>query len=99
MNKRIYMDYSATTPMKKEVLDAMMPYMTEHYGNASSVHSFGRDAKNAINTSREKIAKTLGANREEVYFTAGGTESDNWAIKGIAKSMKEKGQPYYHIKG
>lgn len=91
MNKRIYMDYSATTPMKKEVLDAMMPYMTEHYGNASSVHSFGRDAKNAINTSREKIAKTLGANREEVYFTAGGTESDNWAIKGIAKSMKKKG--------
>lgn len=85
------MDYSATTPMKKEVLDAMMPYMTEHYGNASSVHSFGRDAKNAVNTSREKIAKTLGANREEVYFTAGGTESDNWAIKGIAKSMKNKG--------
>lgn len=91
MTKRIYMDYSATTPMKKEVLDAMMPYLTEHYGNASSVHSFGRDAKNAINTSREKIAKALGANREEVYFTAGGTESDNWAIKGIAKSMKSKG--------
>ncbi len=91
MSKRIYMDYSATTPMKKEVLDAMMPYLTEHYGNASSVHSFGRDAKNAINTSREKIAKALGANREEVYFTAGGTESDNWAIKGIAKSMKSKG--------
>lgn len=91
MKKRIYMDYSATTPMKKEVLDTMMPYLTEHYGNASSVHSFGRDAKNAINNSRETIAKALGAQREEIYFTAGGTESDNWAIKGVAKSMKSKG--------
>jgi len=85
------MDYSATTPMKKEVLDAMMPYFTENFGNASSVHSFGRDAKNVINQSRETISKAIGANREEIYFTAGGTESDNWAIKGIAKSMKSKG--------
>lgn len=91
MSKRIYMDYSATTPMKKEVLDAMMPYFTENFGNASSVHSFGRDAKNVINQSRETISKAIGANREEIYFTAGGTESDNWAIKGIAKSMKAKG--------
>jgi len=91
MSKRIYMDYSATTPMKKEVLDAMMPYFTENFGNASSVHSFGRDAKNVINQSRETISKAIGANREEIYFTAGGTESDNWAIKGIAKSMKSKG--------
>ncbi len=91
MSKRIYMDYSATTPMKKEVLDAMMPYFCEDYGNASSVHSFGRDAKNAINKSRETVAKALGARREEIYFTAGGTESDNWAIKGIAKSLKHKG--------
>ncbi len=91
MSKRIYMDYSATTPMKKEVLDAMMPYFSETYGNPSSVHSFGREAKNAINNSRETVAKALGAKREEIYFTAGGTESDNWAIKGIAKSMKHKG--------
>lgn len=91
MSKRIYMDYSATTPVKKEVLDAMMPYFSEDYGNASSVHSFGRDAKNAINKSRETVAKALGARREEVYFTAGGTESDNWAIKGVAKALKHKG--------
>jgi cysteine desulfurase len=85
------MDYSATTPVKKEVLDAMMPYFSEDYGNASSVHSFGRDAKNAINKSRDTLAKALGARREEVYFTAGGTESDNWAIKGVAKALKHKG--------
>jgi len=91
MKKRIYMDYSATTPMKKEVLDAMLPYFTEDFGNPSSVHSFGRDAKNAVNNARETIANAIGAKREEVYFTAGGTESDNWAIKGIAKSLKSKG--------
>jgi len=85
------MDYSATTPMKKEVLDVMLPYFSEDFGNASSVHSFGRDAKNAINSSREIVANAIGAKREEVYFTAGGSESDNWAIKGVAKSMKSKG--------
>lgn len=91
MTKRIYMDYSATTPVKKEVLDAMIPYFSEDFGNPSSVHSFGRDAKNAITRSRDTVAKALGAKSEEIYFTAGGTESDNWAIKGIAKSMKHKG--------
>ncbi len=91
MKKRYYMDYSATTPMKKEVLDAMLPYFSEDFGNPSSVHSFGRDAKNAVNKSRETVASAIGAKREEIYFTAGGTESDNWAIKGIAKSLKSKG--------
>lgn len=91
MSKRVYLDYSATTPMKKEVVDAMLPYFTEHFGNPSSIHSFGRDAKNTVNQARETIASALGAKREEIYFTAGGTESDNWAIKGIAKSMKGKG--------
>lgn len=91
MNKRIYMDYSATTPMKKEVLDAMMPYFTEEFGNPSSIHKFGRDAKNVITEARESIAKAIGASREEFYFTGGGSESDNWAIKGIARMYKDKG--------
>lgn len=91
MKKRIYMDYSATTPMKDEVVQAMIPYFTENFGNPSSIHSFGRDARNAVNKSREIIASAIGATRDEIYFTAGGTESDNWAIKGIAKSMKAKG--------
>ncbi len=91
MSKKVYMDYSATTPTKKEVVDAMMPYFTENFGNPSSVHSFGREAKNVVNEARETLANTIGAKREEIYFTAGGTESDNWAIKGIAKALKAKG--------
>ncbi|MBI9011970.1 MAG: cysteine desulfurase NifS [Clostridiales bacterium] len=91
MTKRIYMDYSATTPVKKEVVDAMMPYFTEIYGNASSPHGFGRDAKKILIKSRETVAKTLNANADEIYFTAGGTESDNWALKGVLKSIKPKG--------
>lgn len=91
MNKRIYLDYSATTPMKKEVLDEMMPYFTEKYGNASSIHYFGREAKSAIDRSRDTIAKAIGADSKEIFFTGGGSEADNWAIKGIALANKEKG--------
>lgn len=91
MTKRIYMDYSATTPVKKEVLDAMMPYFTETFGNASSPHGFGRDAKKALIKARETIAKTMNAKADEIYFTAGGTESDNWALKGVLKSIRPKG--------
>lgn len=89
--KRIYMDYSATTPLKKEVLDEMLPYYTENFGNPSSIHSFGRDNKAKVNEAREQVAALIGARSEEIYFTAGGTESDNWAIKGIAKAHKSKG--------
>jgi cysteine desulfurase len=89
--KRLYMDYSATTPMKKEVLDAMMPYLTETFGNPSSFHSFGRDAKNAIDKGREQVANLINADQSEIIFTAGGTESDNWAIKGVAFAHKDKG--------
>lgn len=89
--KRIYMDYSATTPVKQEVLDEMMPYFTETFGNASSAHSFGREVKNAVMSSREKVASLVNAKPNEIYFTAGGTESDNWAIQGVAFSLKEKG--------
>ncbi len=91
MTKRIYMDYSATTPVKKEVVDTMMPYFTEIFGNASSPHGFGRDAKKVLIKCRETVAKTLNANPDEIYFTAGGTESDNWALKGVLKSIKPKG--------
>lgn len=89
--KRIYMDYAATTPIKKEVVDAMMPYLTEHFGNPSSVHGFGRDVKKAIDESRMTIAKAINAAPEDIFFTGGGSESDNMAIKGIAFAYKDKG--------
>ncbi len=92
MMKRIYMDHSATTPVAPEVLDAMLPYFEEKFGNASSLHSFGLEAKEALESSREKVAKLLGADPEEVIFTSGGTESDNLALKGIAYRNKEKGK-------
>lgn len=86
------MDHSATTPVAPEVLDAMLPYFEEKFGNASSLHSFGLEAKEALESSREKVAKLLGADPEEVIFTSGGTESDNLALKGIAYRNKEKGK-------
>ncbi|TCP96611.1 cysteine desulfurase [Serpentinicella alkaliphila] len=89
--KKVYLDYSATTPMKKEVIDEMLPYLTEHFGNPSSIHSFGRESRKAVDNARDQIAKTLGAKSDEIFFTAGGTESDNWAIKGVAYAMKGKG--------
>lgn len=91
MTKRIYLDYSATTPVKQEVVDAMLPYFTEVFGNPSSIHAYGRDARNVINNVRESIAKHLNAGADEIYFTGGGSESDNWAIKGIAQAYRQKG--------
>ncbi len=85
------MDHSATTPVHPEVLEAMLPYFTKHFGNASSVHSFGRDAKNAIEEAREKIADFIGAQPNEIIFTSGGTESDNFAIEGVAFENSKKG--------
>lgn len=89
--ERIYMDHAGTTPMRKEVLDAMIPYLTEKFGNASTIYSFGREAKKALEDSREKVASLIGADPREVFFTAGGTESDNWALRGIAATHKNKG--------
>lgn len=91
MSKRIYLDCSATTPTKPAVVEAMLPYFTEHFGNPSSVHSFGRDVKSAVLQARETIAKTIGAERDELYFTAGGTEADNWALRGVMKANAKKG--------
>lgn len=91
MSKRLYMDYAATTPAKQEVVDAMLPYFTETFGNPSSVHKFGREAKSVMNESREKVATLINAKREEVYFTGGGSEADNWAIRGVAHANRKKG--------
>ncbi len=84
------MDYASTTPVDKEVVRAMSPYFDTYYGNASSIHSFGRDAHDAIDESRKKVADLLGTNADEIIFTAGGTESDNIVIKGIAYLNKNK---------
>ena len=83
--RRIYLDHAATTPVLPEVVEAMLPYMTEVYGNASSIHTYGREAKRALEVARRQVAKALqAAAPQEIYFTAGGSESDNWAIKGAA---------------
>lgn len=88
---RVYMDNAATTRVKDEVLEAMLPYFAQAYGNPSSVHSFGREAKKAIERAREQVARAIGADKSEVYFTGGGTESDNWVIKGAVSAGRKKG--------
>ncbi len=92
MQKFIYADNSATTALSKTALDAMMPYLTTEFGNASSLYAFGGTAKAAIDAARADVAEVLGAEPREIYFTAGGSESDNWAIKGYAKKMLQKGK-------
>ena len=89
--KNIYLDNSATTRLDDEVLKEMMPYLTEEYGNASSIYKLGRNTRNAVETAREKIAKAINAEPDEIYFTSGGTESDNTTIRGIAYNNKKKG--------
>lgn len=90
MNK-IYFDNAATTPVRKEVVDAMLPYFTENFGNPSSVYQIAQINKKAVDDSRETIAKAIGAQANEIFFTSGGSEADNWAIKGIALAHKNKG--------
>lgn len=89
--KNVYMDYSATTYVKPEVLEEMLPYFTEKFGNPSSFYGISRETKRAIDKAREQVAKALNCLPEEVYFTGGGSEADNWAIKGIASAHKNKG--------
>lgn len=89
--KNVYFDNSATTKLDEEVLKEMMPYLTTEYGNASSIYKLGRNSRKAVEDAREKIAKSINANPEEIYFTAGGSEADNTAIRGIAYSYKNKG--------
>ena len=87
--KKVYMDFAATTPVDDEVLKEMMPFFKKYYGNSSSIHSFGREAFNAIENAREKVADLLCSNPDEIIFTSGGTESDNLAIKGVAYLNKK----------
>jgi cysteine desulfurase len=87
----VYMDHSATTYTRKEVLEAMIPYYSEHFGNPSSIYSIAGDSKKAIDTARLQVAKSIGADMDEIYFTSGGSESDNWAIKGVASANRKKG--------
>jgi cysteine desulfurase len=90
--KRIYLDHAATTPVAKEVVDAMLPFFTEKFGNASSLHSFGREANRALEDSRETIVKRVNAGKEHnLVFTSGGTESNNLALKGVVFANREKG--------
>ena len=88
---RIYVDHSATTPLKKCVLDAMLPYFEQNFGNASTVYAEGRSAKAAITDAREKVAKAISASEGEIFFTGSGTEADNWAIRGVAHANRDKG--------
>ncbi|MBN1786363.1 MAG: cysteine desulfurase NifS [Candidatus Methanofastidiosa archaeon] len=89
--ENVYLDNSATTKVDERVIDEMLPYFRTYYGNASSLHSFGRDASNALASSRQRVAEIINARNDEVIFTAGGTESDNIAILGVAKALREKG--------
>lgn len=91
MNKLIYLDNAATTKTAPEVVEAMLPYFTEHYGNPSSVYRFAAKNKEVISEQRDLIAETLGAKGKEIYFTAGGSESDNWALKATAEAYAGKG--------
>ncbi|MDP3732342.1 MAG: cysteine desulfurase NifS [Candidatus Omnitrophota bacterium] len=89
--KRIYLDYAATTPCDPEVIKAMEPYLFDKFGNSSSIHSFGQEAKGAIEEARERLASFLGARPEEIIFTCGGTESNNFAVQGVAYAQTNKG--------
>ncbi|WP_040211567.1 cysteine desulfurase NifS [Clostridium polynesiense] len=91
MSRKVYMDYSATTYVKPEVLDEMLPYFTETYGNPSSFYSLSRETKKAIDLSRDRVSKALKCEPNEVFFTGGGSEADNWAIKGAAFANRKKG--------
>jgi cysteine desulfurase len=89
--RQVYMDHGATTPLREEALEAMMPYLKEKYGNPSSIHSRGREARKAVDEAREKVAAALGAEPAEIFFTSGGTESNNIAIRGAARLKKGQG--------
>ena len=91
MNK-VYLDHAATTPIRVEVYEKMVEYMAKDFANADSIHSLGRESANIVLACRDNIAKLIGADSKEIYFTSGGTESDNWAIKGVAFANKDKGK-------
>ena len=90
--RNVYLDYSATTPVKDEVVNEMIPYFTEHFGNPSSLYSPGLEAKEGLNLARQRVAELINAAPEEIYFTSCGTEADNWVLEGVADSLKDKGK-------
>ncbi len=90
--KKVYLDYNATTPTDRRVLEIMLPYFSEKFGNPSSVHAFGRETREAVENARKVVAQCLNADPEEIFFTSGGTESDNFAIRGVAYRLKDKGK-------
>ena len=94
-NRVVYMDYSATTYVKPEVLEEMLPYFTNKFGNPSAFYGVSRESRMAVDTARERVAKVLNADTNEIYFTGGGSEADNWAIKGIAFAHKNKSYNNY----
>ena len=87
----IYADNSATTRTKPEVLDKMLPFFTEYYGNPSSLYAFAYDAKRAVENAREEVAKVIGARSKEIFFTSCGSESDNWVLRGVTSKLRDKG--------
>ena len=89
--RSVYMDHAATTPTRPEVVEAMLPYFTERFGNPSSLYAVAREAKEAVEEARGRVAAAIGAKPEEVFFTSGGTEADNWAFKGVATANRKKG--------
>lgn len=89
--RKVYLDYSATTPVKEEVLKEMIPYFTEKFGNPSSLYDIGLESKEAVTHAREQVAALINAKPQEIYFTAGGTEADNWAVFGTVEKLKSKG--------
>lgn len=91
MKRLVYMDHAATTPVKPEVMEEMLPYFSERFGNPSSIYAPGREAKEAVEHARTRVAAAIGASPDEIFFTAGGSESDNWAIKGTAFANRKKG--------
>jgi cysteine desulfurase len=89
--KRVYLDYAATTPPHPKVIEAMLPFFSEVWGNPSSIHACGQEARSAVEEAREKVAGLIGANGDEIFFTSGGTEADNWALKGITSANHKRG--------
>ena len=89
--REVYLDYSATTPVKKEVLDEMLPYFSEHYGNPSSLYKIANESKIAVDLGRKRLASLINADEKEVFFTSCGTEADNWAFFGVADALRKKG--------
>jgi cysteine desulfurase len=91
LDSPVYLDYNGTTPIDPEVAQALLPYLTEHFGNPSSTHAYGHLVRNAIDAARRSVAEFIGGSPDEIIFTGGGSESDNLAIQGVAMALKNRG--------